>query len=68
LNAFLADAGDLEARVERLLKAPGGRSGALREWHVVLAAQVLVAGSIAAAMFRPAALAFVHGLLERLMH
>jgi hypothetical protein len=33
-----------------------------------LAAQVLVAGSIAAAMFRPAALAFVHGLLERLMH
>lgn len=67
-SSLVGDTGDLEARVERLLRGPlpaGGRTGPARlEWLWALAS---VAAAAAICATYPVLLATVHQLLERFM-
>lgn len=67
MTSLLADSRDLSARVERLLRAapPETPARGMRVW--VTSASVAAAGALMIALWRPATLSWVHGLLESLM-
>jgi hypothetical protein len=68
-TSLLACDRDLSARVDRLLQAaPVARAGNLRTNPLLGSDRFLLAGCVAALVLAPAALSFVHELLELLLH
>jgi Zn-dependent protease with chaperone function len=68
-TSLLACDRDLAARVDRLLQAaPVARAGNLRANPLLGSDRFLLAGCLAALVLAPSALAFVHELLELLLH
>jgi len=67
-SSLLGDTDQLEARVDRLLRAapPGPRIAGRST--LALGAALLMSGSLVVAILQPAALYSVHQVLERLEH